>query len=570
MDQITEYLCRVYPISCPACGNEHRFPRLKRDIFRASNQEPDGHPLEISWRTEGEFPVWVTPLDYFWTTCNHCFYTAQVDDSNFRQWKKQPKKFLELFRQGALDNLAAQVKTEQGIMQTMGKSLDLSDPFGTLLIKFSLGIFSECLKTNPLPGTLGRANLRIAWIYRDADRLYNTSLKEAKILPFLKETASIWNSEIPPNSNFPIQPEIIMDEISALRQALAFFEWNFISLQEAMQEDEMRLMTLISEIGYRIYELTGLEDDFTKGRTLFSGTMQKCLSVINNKNMVGGVVNRAKDTLEKVGERGREFRTLKQKWLKNPTFQANKVISKPTQPNHLPGEISIKPTQINSDALDPPTAPGPPPNNTTLESTKLEEISELNRKIVQLQKETKQWMRLASISELTGLPNRVMISKVLLRRAIKQANSRQEPFFGCILISPDGIAEINGKYGRSKGDYLILKFSKSLKELLQDGEQLCHLESINFVLIIPQTNPEQLKNRAIFLHKTLTQRQFELDGDSFSLKICIGVSGLEIPNQGDFTKQIQESLYTCSFQAIDTAKLKGNQIEFNNKFFLFQ
>ena len=79
--------------------------------------------------------------------------------------------------------------------------------------------------------------------------------------------------------------------MGALRFSLAYFEWNFLSLQQAGNEEEMRLMMLLGDIGFRIYELTNDEEDFKKGQNLFSGCMQKCLSIVNDKSIVGGAVN---------------------------------------------------------------------------------------------------------------------------------------------------------------------------------------------------------------------------------------------------------------------------------------
>ena len=102
-EEITEQLCRSYNIVCPACNTENRYPRLKRDVYRAKEQEPDGHPLELTWQAQGEIPEWVSPLHYFWGTCSRCFYTAQLDDPDFRQWQKNAKKYLSLYREGELE-----------------------------------------------------------------------------------------------------------------------------------------------------------------------------------------------------------------------------------------------------------------------------------------------------------------------------------------------------------------------------------------------------------------------------------------------------------------------------------
>ncbi|MCZ6632512.1 MAG: DUF2225 domain-containing protein, partial [bacterium] len=356
LSQYTSALCRTYTITCPACNLDNAFPRLKRDIFRARTSEPDDHPLEVGWRAENvEIPIWVTPLSFFWGVCPNCFYAGQVDNAEFRTWKKNATKFKNQFSEGILDNLAEQANAGQGFAQTVGKAMDPNDVYGTTLIHFFLGIHSEYLKNSPVVGTLARSYLRVAWLYRDQERLFQDFSGSSGIQELLKETGDAWNIAIRSNSDLSVQPQLVTDELSALRQTLAYFELNFSALQSSASEDEMRLMTLIAEIAYRIYELSGIEEDFTKAQSGFSGTMQKCLSVVNDKSIVGGAVNRAKDTLEKAGDRGRELRTLQTKWEKMPPGE-RLVVATPPPPEPAPPKGSETPETEST-----PEKPAPPP-----------------------------------------------------------------------------------------------------------------------------------------------------------------------------------------------------------------
>ncbi len=554
MEEFAQKLCRVYTIRCPACSNQNRFPRLKRDIHRVREQEPDGHPLVVAWLEKSEYPEWLTPLNFFWGSCERCFYTAQLDDADFRQWEKTSNKYLGQYSEGALDDISTKSDTSRGVMQALGRGIKSDDPFGTPLAQFFLGVFSECLKTAPLAGNLGRFYLRIAWLYRDEARLYPQLAAESKIRDLLEEVAPAWTAELPPNSNFPVPPEVVTGEVEALRFAMAYFEWNFRSLAQAGHEDEMRLMTLISEIAYRIYELTGLEEDFVKARSGLSGTMQKCQSIIGDKTIVGGVVNRAKDVLGKTGDRGRELRALKQRRDKGlEDIPAAASAPKPAPPPQPAAEESAEAEPAEAEPVEAEPA-------ETVEVPAVSgDVQALQQKVSQLDEENKRWMRLAGMSELTGLPNRVMVFRVLLPGALKQALAKREPL-GCILVSPNGLSEINGKHGRPKGDLLIKQFSECLKGLLKRGERLSHLEGVNFALLVPTMPLHQLRKRAELLHKDLTSRRFDVNGEVFSLKVTIGVAGLDNLT-GNSAKVLQEALYTQALTALDSAKLKSSQIE---------
>ncbi len=550
LDVISQHLCREYTVTCPACGIDNTYPRLKRDIFRASKSEPDGHPLGINWRIDLDFPAWLTPLNYFWAVCSNCCFTGQIEEADFRTWKTAAPKFRTQFHEGVLESLSDLANAKRGVAYQLGNSLSPDDIFGTQLNQFFLGIFTECLKTAPAASTLARAYLRIAWIYRDEKRIYEEFASQSKVRPLLEELGPAWTKSLPQNSELPLIPQLVTDEISALRHTLSFFEWNFRDLQSAGHEDEMRLMILIAEVGYRLYELTGIEDDFIKGQSLFSGTMQKCLSVINDKTIVGGAVNRAKDTLEKAGERGRELRTLQQKWTK-----------KPSQPRPQAQEAPPPAPPAPENTTQPLAPENAKPGKTSVfdASTAQGGMKDLQQKIEQLDADNKRWMRLAGISEITGLPNRVMLSRVLLPGALKQALTRKEPF-GCIFLSPLGLQDINSKYGRAQGDALIKKFADFLRNLVRTGERLCHLEGVSFALLVPRQTIHQLEKRAEAIHKDLTSRRFEMGAGALSLKVSIGVANLP-PINGQSAKALQDDLYNRSLQALDKAKIQGDHIE---------
>jgi diguanylate cyclase (GGDEF)-like protein len=568
-EDLIQQLCRVYPIKCPACNTDNRFPRFKRDIYRAKTSEADGHPLGLSWSGDAEVPQWVTPLTYFWATCQNCHFTDQLEDAGFRQWSKNAKKFLAQYRDGALASVAAGAKAGKGTLHALSEGFQLADPFGAPLTQFYMGIFCECLKASPAAGNLARYYLRIAWIYRDEQNVYGEFAEHSRVRDVLSAAAEPWAAELPPNDDYPVVPGIVTDEVGALRHALAYFEWNFVSLHEAGHDDEIRLMMLIGEIGYRIYLLSGLEEDFKKGQSLFSGAMQKCLAVINDKTIVGGAVNRAKDSLEKAGDRGRELRELHERRAKGKDLPAAPAATGPLKPaakaasegNGSDGaaEVEGKPDTREQPPAKPKAAEAPAAGAAASGV-----VQTLQDKISKMDEENKRWMRLAGISELTGLPNRVMVSRVLLPGAIKEAISRREPL-GCILVSPEGMRDINGKHGREVGDLVLKKLSECLKGLLRRGERLAHLDGINFLVIVPTVPHHQLRKRAEALYKELTSRRFELGEAAISLNVCMGVAGLTGVGKKDPPKLLQETLYARAFKALDTAKVKGNQIEVNDE-----
>jgi hypothetical protein len=369
-------------------------------------------------------PIWAGPLTFFWGCCSSCNFSGQVDDGDFRQWKKKnTKKYLASFQEGALDSVKTRGILGQGPLGILKKGHSEQDMYLRLLSQFYSGVFTETLKTSPLAGTLGRSYLRIAWIFRDVERLFSEFDPEPAI-NLLKELKPTWDKEILPFSNYPVVPSVAMNEVEALRFATAYFEWNFQTLSSASGiEDEMRLMTLIAEISYRIYELTGDADDFQKAQSGFSGTMQKCLSVVDDKSIVGGAVNRAKDTLEKAGDRGRELRTLREKYEKDGLPE---TAPTPPPPVAKDPETAPKPTETEPESPEPTPALSKPAASPAPAETN-GSASSLQRKIDQLDQENRRWMRLAGMSELTGLPTELCSTASFYPAFSRQSPQRNNP-----------------------------------------------------------------------------------------------------------------------------------------------
>lgn len=61
-------------------------------------------------------------------------------------------------------------------------------------------------------------------------------------------------------------------------------------------------------------------------------------------------------------------------------------------------------------------------------------------------------------------------------------------------------------------------------------------------------------------HKELTSRHFTLNGNALPIEVSMGFSAIK--SYMSTPKSLQKGLYKRSTQALDNAKIKGNQIEF--------
>ena len=61
-------------------------------------------------------------------------------------------------------------------------------------------------------------------------------------------------------------------------------------------------------------------------------------------------------------------------------------------------------------------------------------------------------MRIASVDDLTVLPDKIFFSTALLPQVFSPANDDVCSFV-CITVAPNKLGDINQKYGRQGGDY---------------------------------------------------------------------------------------------------------------------
>jgi len=302
-------ICRRYEITCPICENKNELLRLKADICRPVETEGDGHPLRFKWGKPG-FET-VDPKQYFWGVCAQCGFAGEMEDADYRQAAKAIEAYRQNFQTEALEQLRTAAANGEGVTQALVEKVRDDDPFGRVLAQFHLGIWSQGLRLKMIPNNFARYYLRIGWLFRDQSTYYPEVDLDAVAGGFapLQER---WKSELPGHKEYPVVPGIALNEAEALSFSQTYFERTYELLEEATQEDELKLMRLMAEIAYRRYELTGTEEDYKAASGYFSGAMQKIMGVVSDKSIDPGMANRIKQMLDAVGERGRSLRELRQ------------------------------------------------------------------------------------------------------------------------------------------------------------------------------------------------------------------------------------------------------------------
>jgi two-component system cell cycle response regulator len=194
-----------------------------------------------------------------------------------------------------------------------------------------------------------------------------------------------------------------------------------------------------------------------------------------------------------------------------------------------------------------------------------EDISELQAEVEQLRVENeklrasnRRWMRIAGTDDLTGLPNKVCFSTVFLPPIIAQANETGKSFI-CIIIAPDKLGDINMRFGRIGGDEIVKGVATFLKETIEEGEKIVHVDGANFIILMPDAGDDSGKRRTRQLRARSVSRRFSCGEDAVGLTLSIGTVLVDPePASGQLeVKAVGESILQRLSAALDLAKQQG-------------
>jgi len=578
-----QQICRAYEIKCAVCGTANNFYRLKRDMARAAKTDGDGHPISYKWGVPGFDSV--DPKMFFMGSCSKCGFTGELDEAEYRTSGNDPQTYKRSFNEAALQQIKNASSSGKGVTQSLLKRVVEEDELASTIAKFHLAIFSQCCRARIVPGNIARYYLRLGWLYRDQEKFYPDSSVES-ISASMEKVKGHWKKDLPPSEEYPRPPGVVCNEAEALAQSRTYFERNYETLKEAKVDDELRLRYLLAEIGFRLYTLTDDAEDHEKAATFFSGTMQQCLSIISDKTIVGGAVKRAREMLEKAGERGRELRALhksrggtdeseegeapakgkvkkKEKSKKNGSPAASGKPIKGKRSKSSASADKGKPEAAangSSEAEEEGTAAEK--DQATRKVPVLEgEVTTLKEQVKELEADNKKWRQLIGKDLLTGLPNKLTLFRINLPKVLR-ALVQSGPV-SCIAIGLDHVSKVNTEHGWNIGDRMLKESGRGLRRFLKEGDELYRLDGANFVLT-GRMDSNTARQRAAEMRRTLGTANIKVDDMSLPLASSLGVVTVE-RKVGDSDMEVVDAVYNALLATLYRAKEKGgNTAEVHN------
>jgi diguanylate cyclase (GGDEF)-like protein len=124
---------------------------------------------------------------------------------------------------------------------------------------------------------------------------------------------------------------------------------------------------------------------------------------------------------------------------------------------------------------------------------------------------------LASRDALTGIYNRrAMLDE--LESAHQTFNRKRTPC-GILLLDLDLFKRINDRYGHAVGDQVLVDLAKLLEGTVRKSDRLFRFGGEEFLILVQQTNVEEMASLAEKLRHTVEENIVDLDGNSVTASI---------------------------------------------------
>jgi len=160
-----------------------------------------------------------------------------------------------------------------------------------------------------------------------------------------------------------------------------------------------------------------------------------------------------------------------------------------------------------------------------------QELMEIESTILAQNKKLNQ---MAHYDDLTGLPNRISLSKVF--HAELQRAKRSQTMLAVFFMDLNNFKQVNDNYGHDTGDALLKEFANRFSQQIRATDSFFRLAGDEFILLFNDVNnPNQLKSIAQKI-TTLFDKPFLVNGDQIETSVSAGVS--LYPQDGESADQL--------------------------------
>lgn len=127
---------------------------------------------------------------------------------------------------------------------------------------------------------------------------------------------------------------------------------------------------------------------------------------------------------------------------------------------------------------------------------------------------------LAVTDPLTGLNNRLGLESIFERR--KEVSDEAGLAMGLIMVDLDLFKLINDTYGHDRGDEVLMRVAKSLKQSVREEDVVFRMGGEEFCLVVPRMGKQQLLKTAEAIRERVQSISFDFNGERVVVTCSVG------------------------------------------------
>jgi len=172
-------------------------------------------------------------------------------------------------------------------------------------------------------------------------------------------------------------------------------------------------------------------------------------------------------------------------------------------------------------------------------------LSELQRRDRAMREAEARLQHLTLIDDLTGLPNRRLLTDRLSQSLAKARRENRK--VALLYIDLDGFKLINDSFGHGSGDALLGQVAQRLKSRFRQSDTLARIGGDEFTLILDNVQTWADGDKAAASVLEVLKEPFELEGHSIKMTASIGIS--IFPDHGSEGGQLLQQADCAMFAA---------------------
>jgi len=153
---------------------------------------------------------------------------------------------------------------------------------------------------------------------------------------------------------------------------------------------------------------------------------------------------------------------------------------------------------------------------------------------------------LATTDGLTNLYNRIHFNEKL-KDEILRATRFKTPL-SLLMLDIDYFKNINDSYGHQAGDACLVALASLLKDLSRSVDTCARYGGDEFIIILPQTPPDNAMNFAARLRQKVEALTVQHDNQVIQLTMSMGINALNLTEEKsaeEFLRGVDSALYAA-------------------------